>query len=135
MGLPGAGKSTLAKELFRELCRKNKDVLWVSSDLIRETFNDWDFSEEGRLRQARRILDATTNVTTEFTIIDCVAALEEQRKIIAPDFLIWVDTVTESRYADTNSVFQPPENRDFIVRGKNAEVYAEEIAARILASK
>ena len=42
MGLPGAGKTTLANELAPLLNAKR-----VNADDVRKVANDWDFSEEG----------------------------------------------------------------------------------------
>ena len=50
MGLPGSGKTTLAKELVPLL-----DAKWLNADKIRTEYNDWDFSAEGRVRQANRM--------------------------------------------------------------------------------
>ena len=42
MGLPGAGKTTLAASVAAGLLF-NK-VLWLNADTIRERFDDWDFT-------------------------------------------------------------------------------------------
>ena len=52
MGLPGAGKTTLAEELAPKLNAKR-----LNADEVRKEANDWDFSEEGRKRQAKRMAD------------------------------------------------------------------------------
>ena len=49
-GLPGSGKTTLASELAYKF-----KVPHYCADTIREFHNDWDFSEEGRLRQFHRM--------------------------------------------------------------------------------
>ena len=49
MGLPGSGKTTLASELVPLLNAK-----WLNNDKVRKAAKDWDFSEEGRVRQAKR---------------------------------------------------------------------------------
>ena len=54
MGLPGSGKTTLAEKLLAEL-HKNGPAEWINADDVRKEFNDWDFSAEGRMRQARRM--------------------------------------------------------------------------------
>ena len=52
MGLPGSGKTTLAEELAPMLNAKR-----LNADEVRKEANDWDFSEEGRKRQAKRMAD------------------------------------------------------------------------------
>ena len=52
MGLPGSGKTTLANELAPMLKAKR-----LNADEVRKEANDWDFSEEGRKRQAKRMAD------------------------------------------------------------------------------
>ena len=49
-GLPGSGKTTLAKP-FAELI----GGVWINADQVRERYDDWDFTPEGRIRQAQRM--------------------------------------------------------------------------------
>ena len=51
MGLPGAGKTTLAEQLAPKLNAKR-----LNADEVRKAANDWDFSEEGRKRQAKLLI-------------------------------------------------------------------------------
>jgi adenylylsulfate kinase len=108
MGLPGSGKSTLA----RKMVEKMNDVEWFNADEVRKEHNDWDFSEEGRLRQARRLRDLCDKSEYKHQVVDFICALEKQRTIFKPDFLIWMDTITEGRYEDTNKAFEPPKEWD-----------------------
>ena len=66
MGLPGSGKTTLANEIAPSLDAKrlNAENLvplinakWINADEVRKAADDWDFSEEGRKRQAKRMAD------------------------------------------------------------------------------
>ena len=57
MGLPGAGKTTLANELAKLIKAKR-----LNADEIRKAANDWDFSEEGRTRQSKRMSDAALKI-------------------------------------------------------------------------
>lgn len=109
MGLPGAGKTTLAKELFANLF---PNCLWVNADIIREKYNDWDFSYEGRIRQAKRLREEADAPNHNISIVDFVCPLPEMRDIFDADFTIWVDTIAEGRFADTNKLFVPPEKYD-----------------------
>ena len=52
MGLPGAGKTTLANEMAPHLNAKR-----LNADEVRKAADDWDFSEEGRVRQAKRMAE------------------------------------------------------------------------------
>ena len=52
MGLPGSGKTTLAIALNKII-----DSHMLNADEIRRMNNDWDFSDEGRARQANRMKD------------------------------------------------------------------------------
>ena len=127
MGLPGSGKTTLAEKLAPKL-----NAHWVNADQIRTQFNDWDFSPEGRLRQADRMKQACNFSSSLFTIADFVAALPEQRDIFEADFIVWVDTISEGRFADTNNAFVPPTEYNIRVTEKDAEKWAEIIASAIL---
>jgi adenylylsulfate kinase len=101
MGLPGSGKTTLAKELAYHF-----EVPHYNADTLREKSDDWDFSEEGRLRQAYRMS------LYDFGIFDFVCPLEKMREVVQPDFVIWMDTISEGRFEDTNKVFEPPSHYD-----------------------
>ena len=129
MGLPGAGKSTLADALQKRL-----NASWHNADEIRKQFNDWDFSEEGRIRQARRMsqlvaMDAFDG--WKHTICDFVAPTEEIRELFDADYIIWIDTITEGRFEDTNKLFEPPESYDVRVTEQDAERWADMIAKDI----
>jgi len=127
MGLPGAGKTTLAEALINQLLRESRSVFWLNADDVRRSYNDWDFSEEGRIRQSERMRDFANERSEEFVICDFVAPLPKMREIVDPDYLIWVDTITEGQYQDTNKIFIFPEAVDLHVDSKNAEYWASVI--------
>lgn len=103
MGLPGAGKTTLARALQERL-----NCAWINADEIRAKYNDWDFSIEGRIRQSRRMREQADLFYGDYVVADFVAPLSAMRKEFAADFTIWMDTIHESRFADTNAMFEPP---------------------------
>lgn len=132
MGLPGAGKTYLAERLRNLLCAGGKTVAWFNADDIRKQFNDWDFSYEGRIRQSRRMRDLADQSTDDYVIADFVAPLPEMRNNFKADWTVWVDTIREGRYADTNAMFDEPDVYDFRITEQNGEKWADFIADHIL---
>jgi len=133
MGLPGAGKTYLAQHIVDHLQAEKKRVGWLNADDVRKKYNDWDFSEAGRIRQSlrmRELADAMTDV--DYVICDFVAPLVEMRNNFKADWTIWMDTIDEGRFEDTNKAFTPPEVYDFRVTEKNAEKWAEFIGNHII---
>ena len=125
MGLPGAGKTTLANELAKLIETKR-----LNADEIRRAANDWDFSEEGRKRQSKRMSDAALKLKNEGNniIADFICPTPEARKIFPADYIVWVDTIKEGRFEDTNQMFVKPENFDFHVTTQDANLWAPKIA-------
>jgi hypothetical protein len=131
MGLPGAGKTYLATELKKLLEANGKTVTWFNADEIRKQFDDWDFSEAGRIRQSKRMFDLSMSCNTDYALCDFVAPLVEQRNNFKADWTIWVDTIDRGRYEDTNKAFVPPEVYDFRITEQNAEKWSEFIFAHL----
>lgn len=117
MGLPGSGKSTLAEKLINEI-GATRVVDWLNADHIREQTNDWDFSEEGRRRQARRMRDLGDEATKRqvVCVADFVCPTKELREIYGPNFVVWMDTIKEGRFEDTNRIFEPPAENEYDIR-------------------
>ena len=128
MGLPGAGKTTLADEIASLINAKR-----LNADEVRKAANDWDFSTEGRLRQAKRMAEFATNIKNEghYIIADFIAPTPEARKLFPADFTIWVDTIKKGRFEDTNQMFVEPENFDFKVTTQDAKNWAPKIVEEI----
>ena len=121
MGLPGSGKTTLALDLKKQLESAGKVVGWLNADKVREEYNDWDFSEAGRIRQAKRMREMADRFQHyDFVIADFVAPLVEMRNIYKADWIIWVDTIREGRYADTNKAFIEPTIYDFRINEQDS---------------
>ena len=107
-GLPGSGKTTLAKYLMELL---GPDTVWFNADAIRKMFDDWDFSDEGRLRQAHRMCDLMDKAHEDGhdVICDFICPTNELRDLFYDGvYKIFVDTINEGRFDDTNKLFENP---------------------------
>lgn len=111
-GLPGSGKSTLAKPLAKLL-----GAVWLNADAIRDHYDDWDFTVNGRLRQANRMRHLADGVEMagKIAIADFVAPTEHARKQFGADYVVWMDTIKEGRFEDTNKLFEQPLSYDYHV--------------------
>lgn len=127
MGLSGSGKSELAKELHKLFQQHEKSSQRLNADEIRSIHNDWDFSVEGRLRQARRIAQLANLSKVDYAIADFIAPTQEIRDIFNADMLIWLDTVKSSKYDDTDAIFQKPKDFTFKIKKKDAKKWASTI--------
>ena len=128
MGLPGAGKTTLADELAPMLNAKR-----LNADEVRKAANDWDFSEEGRTRQAKRMADFALKLKSEgnYVIADFICPTPEARKLFPAYYIIRVDTIKEGRFDDTNQMFVKPEKYDFNVTTQDAKLWTSKIIKEI----
>ena len=122
MGLPGSGKTTLAKP-FAELI----GGVWINADQIRERYNDWDFSIDGRIRQAQRMKHLADGIEMagKIAVADFVCPTEKARQEFGADYTVWMDTISEGRFADTNILFEPPMNVDYHVKDWFKDTHAE----------
>ena len=131
LGLPGAGKTTLAADVFAELSTRS---IWLNADEIRKQYNDWDFSEDGRIRQSVRMRNLADEAEQEIVLIDMIAPMTEQRDIIDAHFTVWVDTIKEGRFEDTNRMFTPVTNFDIRIVTKDSKKWAKVVSELILAN-
>jgi adenylylsulfate kinase len=128
MGLPGAGKTWLSERL-----QKNLGSAWYNADKVREMANDWDFSPEGRVRQANRMKTFADYEKSHgrYVICDFVCPTRQTRDAFNPDLVIWLNTIQEGRFEDTNHMFEKPELVDWTVEGFLSDKEIEEIATEI----
>ena len=111
-GLPGSGKSTLA-EPFAKLI----NGVWINADQVREQYNDWDFTQGGRMRQAQRMRYLSDGVVRAggIEVADFVCPTENARREFDADYTVWMDTIKEGKYEDTNRMFEKPTNVNYHV--------------------
>jgi adenylylsulfate kinase len=133
MGLPGSGKTTLAKKIVEELSR-NKPTEWLNADQIRKRYNNWDFTLEGRLRQAEKMRDLANAaiIKNKLVVCDFVCPTEELRTTFDPDYIIWMDTIKSSAYEDTNQLFTPPTYYDYRITEFDSDCWSMTLASEIL---
>tara|TARA_B100000929_G_C15273160_1_gene340903 strand:- start:65 stop:481 length:417 start_codon:yes stop_codon:yes gene_type:complete len=127
IGLPGSGKTTLARELKKKLKAE-----WLNADKVRKKYNNWDFSKNGVLRQAKRMKLLSKKSKKKFVIADFVCPYEIGRKMFKPDYLVWMNTIKKGRLSTFDKSFQNPKKFDFEINNKNAKKNSKLISNKIL---
>ena len=128
MGLPGSGKTYLTERLVPII-----GAAWFNADKIREMANDWDFSDQGRVRQSNRMktfADFEKN-HGRLVVCDFVCPTINTRKMFNADFTVWMDTIKEGRFEDTNQLFERPKSVDMRITEWN-EINHHDVAQEIL---
>lgn len=112
MGLPGSGKTWLAERLQKRL-----GCAWFNADEVRRMANDWEFGRDARLLQARRMCNLANFEKGEGRIVICdfVCPTDLTRYIFEADYTVWMDTIAEGRFEDTNKMFERPDGVDYHV--------------------
>jgi len=109
MGLPDSGKTTLGEKLSKKF-----NIPFWDADVVREVYNDWNFTFQGRDRQSvrmRRLAEVDPISISAF-----IAPLPCYIRNFFPDKIIWMDTVKECKYEDTNKLFQSPLKYDVRIK-------------------
>ena len=117
MGLPGSGKTYLAKRFSKKV-----NAEWLNADKIRGKYNDWDFSKKGIIRQVERMKNLAQQSQKNIVVADFVCPLKEQINIFKPSIIVWMDTIKKGRFSSMNKLFKPPKNYDLRFKEKNVEV-------------
>ena len=109
-GLPGSGKSTLSEPLAELV-----EGVWLNADAVREEYDDWDFTPEGRMRQALRMRYLADGIVKSgrICIADFVAPTKASRQEFAANYTIWMDTIKEGRFEDTNKMYEPLSSAEY----------------------
>ena len=131
MGLPGSGKTYLSERLQPLL-----EAAWFNADKVRSMAGDWDFSEEGRLRQSLRMKNLADFEKKHGRIVICdfVCPTKETKENFDPDITIWMNTIQSGRYEDTNKMFEEPIDVDYRItemNDENHEILAKEILKNV----
>ncbi len=124
-GLPGSGKTTMAAKISAEL-----GATHINADEVRKKFDDWDFSDDGRLRQAHRMKKLANAEETNYVVLDFVCPKKELRSIINADVVVFMDTITKSRYEDTNHMFEAPQKNEKVtyrIKEKKADTESQNV--------
>lgn len=132
-GLPGSGKTTLAEPLAKLL-----GAVWINADQVRTKYDDWDFTPEGRIRQAQRMRYLSDGVVMagKVAVTDFVAPTEKAREAFDPDYVIWMDTVNKSQsvngpaaegstFEQTDKMFEKPSNCNYHVSDWFEDTHAQ----------
>jgi adenylylsulfate kinase len=125
MGLSGTGKTTLCRHLIKQM-----DADYINADEVRSAANDWDFSSEGRDRQAKRMIKLSYEGTKTHMVADFICPRRDAQTSFNADFTIWMDTEKTSGYADTDAIFEQPE-ADVVVTSKDKEYWTNYILSEI----
>lgn len=130
MGLPGSGKTYLTERLVPLI-----GAAWFNADKIREMANDWDFSDEGRMRQSNRMKTFADFEKSHGRLVVCdfVCPTMETRQAFDADFTVWMDTIREGQYEDTNKLFERPSNVEMRVTEWTRSNH-KDVAEKILSS-
>jgi len=134
-GLPTSGKSTLSEKIIAITGTEN--VKHINADKVRQAWNDWNFDDMSRVRQAKRMhgianLNAAESINT---IVDFVCPFNDYRRLPAWDYKIWVNTIEEGPYEDTNKIFEKPASDTVdltITSWEEVDAIAQEIADMIM---
>ena len=118
MGLPGSGKTTLARKVVKSI---NAD--WLNADQVRGKFKDWDFSKNGIITQVKRMRELANKSKKKFVLADFICPIEEQFKIFKPHYVVWMDTIKKSRYKKINKIFKEPKKYNLRVTTKHSNFW------------
>jgi len=131
-GLPGSGKSTLAEPFCKLI-----NGVWLNADKIRTLYDDWDFTPEGRMRQAQRMRHIADGVVMagRIAVADFVCPTSAARAAFAADYTVFMDTLKVSKstkeaapgttFADTDRMFEPVQKSNYHVASWFNDTHAE----------
>ena len=117
MGLPGSGKTYLAKRFSKIV-----NAEWLNADKIRGKHEDWDFSKKGIIRQVKRMKNLAQKSKKKIVVADFVCPLKKQIDIFKPNIIVWMDTIQKGRFKSMNKLFKPPKHYNLRIKEKNIKL-------------
>lgn len=130
MGLPGSGKTTLAKELKNSI-----NANWLNADKVRRKYNDFDFSLKGTVRQAKRMFKLAKSLSEKnHVVVDFICPTPLSFKHFKPDYTVWMDTIKKGRFENMNRMFKKPKRYNLRVQSKNAKKWSKIIKNKLFLS-
>lgn len=138
-GLPGSGKTTLAHKIKARL-----NAVHVNADWARETITKHlGFTHDDRIKQATTLgqLARLIQENGQWCIVDFVCPLPQTRfafldkfKKRSDVFSVWMDTIQEGRFEDTNKLYKRPGQDlvDYKVTGWHTDELLERVADDIV---
>lgn len=130
MGYPGSKKDSVTQKLSNRF----EDVTVLDSLEIRKSSKDVDFTKDGHIRQAYRLLEKCRKSKSKVTIVNMSCPLEKTREILNPDIIVWVSDRTECEYPDVNEMYEIPTHYDVECKDDSDES-VENIIKRILSKR
>ena len=113
IGLPGSGKTTLATALKERI-----NATHLNADYVRATVNsDLGFTVEDRIEHARRLGEMARMLSGQghTVVVDFICPTSLTRAAFGkPDILVYMDTIKEGRFDDTNKMFEAPTEYDWL---------------------
>jgi len=107
IGLPGSGKTTLATILVDRI-----NAVHLNADYVRATINsDLGFTPENRVEHSRRLGEMAKMLSGQGldVVVDFICPTAATRAAFGkPDICIWMDTITEGRFENTNKLWEIP---------------------------
>jgi hypothetical protein len=122
IGLPGSGKTTLAIALKDRI-----NAVHINADYVRSTINsDLGFAIEDRIEHSRRMGAMARMLSAQGlnVVVDFICPTKETREAFGkPDILVWMKTIEEGRFEDTNKMFVNPEEFDIMFDSHQMDEY------------
>lgn len=122
IGLPGSGKTTLATALADRI-----NAVHLNADYVRSTINsDLGFTIEDRIEHARRMGEMAKMLSGQGlnVVVDFICPTPETRESFGkPDILVWMNTIEEGRFEDTNKMFVKPDSFDSMFDSHDMDEY------------